>query len=85
MKYNAKAGLLTYSRVPGLPIPNKSEQWQIDWKSVKELTAAGQLQIYTVFPFNSGCNAGNQKRCKSSKIKLDVKWMMENGGFNRKS
>jgi hypothetical protein len=65
--------------------PDKSEQWQIDWKSVIELTAAGQLQIYTVFPFNSGCKAGNQKRCKSNKIKQDVKCMMENGGFNRKS
>jgi hypothetical protein len=50
-----------------------------------ELTAAGQLQNYTAFPFNSDCKAGNQKRRKSSKIKLDVKWMMENGYFNPKS
>jgi len=50
-----------------------------------ELTAAGQLQNYTAFPFNSGCKAGNQKRCKSTKIKQDVKWLMENGFFNTKS
>jgi hypothetical protein len=55
-----------------------------DWKPVKELTAAGQLQIYTVFPFNSGCKAGNQKRRKCKKIKQHVKWMMENGRFTRK-
>ena len=36
-------------------------------KNVTELTAAGQLQIYTVFPFNSGCKAGNQKQRKCSK------------------
>jgi hypothetical protein len=54
-------------------------------KNVIELTAAGQLQIYTVFPFNSGCKARNQKRGKSSKIKQHVKCMMENDGFNRKS
>jgi len=34
-----------------------------------ELTAAGQLQIYTVFPFNSGCKTGNQKLGKGKKIK----------------
>jgi len=50
-----------------------------------ELTAAGQLQIYTVFPFNSGCKTGNQKRCKTNKIKQHVKCMMENGGFTGKS
>jgi len=42
-----------------------------------KLTAAGQLQNYTVFPFNSGGIAGNQKRRKSSKIKGYVKWMLQ--------
>ena len=55
--------------------PDMSGQWQIDWKSVKELTAAGQLQIYTVFPFNPGCKTGNQKRRKSNKINQYAKWM----------
>jgi hypothetical protein len=78
-----KAGLLTYSRFSVFPYHiNGTVTYRL--KNVIELTAAGQLQIYTVFPFNSGCKAGNQKRCKSNKIKQHVKWMMENGGFNRK-
>jgi hypothetical protein len=33
----------------------------LDWKTFLELTAAGQLQIYTVFPFNPDPKIGNQK------------------------
>jgi hypothetical protein len=44
------AGLLTYSRSSCLPIYLVNSD--LDWKTVKELTAAGQLRIYTVFPFN---------------------------------
>jgi hypothetical protein len=48
--YDASAGLLTYSpfvRSSHLKIVT------IEQTLVMELTAAGQLQIYTVFPFNS--------------------------------
>jgi len=38
-----------------------------DLKTVIELTAAGQLRIYTVFPFNPNPKIGNQKRCEGSK------------------
>jgi hypothetical protein len=33
----------------------------LDWKTVKELTAAGQLRTYTIFPFNLHCNLYNQE------------------------
>jgi len=85
MKLNAKGRSSDLLPVFQPSHPDMSGQWQIDWKSVKELTAAGQLQIYTVFPFNSGCKTGNQQRCKTNKIKQHVKCMMENGGFTGKS
>ena len=52
--YNALAGLLTYSPfvLPSHP-ELKSGQWPIEWTMVMELTAAGQLRNYTIFPFNS--------------------------------
>jgi len=34
-----------------LPSPSLSDKW-LDLNSVTELTAAGQLWIYTIFPFN---------------------------------
>ena len=51
--YNALAGLLTYSPFVLPSHPELSGQWPIEWTTVMELTAAGQLQNYTVFPFNS--------------------------------
>jgi uncharacterized membrane protein len=36
-----------------------------EWTMVMELTAAGQLWIYTIFPFNPGFYARNLKRSKS--------------------
>jgi len=33
-------------------------------KNVTELTAAGQLQIYTVFPFNPGCKPRTKSAAK---------------------
>jgi len=36
-------------------------------KTVIELTAAGQLRIYTVFPFNPSPKTGNQKQGKGNK------------------
>jgi hypothetical protein len=47
---NAMAGLLTYSRYNSLPIYIINSG--VDCCKVIELTAAGQLRIYTVFPFN---------------------------------
>jgi hypothetical protein len=51
-KYNAEAGLLTYSPFALPSRPGYSGQWPLEWATVTELTAAGQLRIYTVFPFN---------------------------------
>jgi hypothetical protein len=51
MKYVIKAGLLTYSLFSCLPILLNSDF--VELKKVIELTAAGQFQIYTRFPFNS--------------------------------
>jgi outer membrane receptor for ferrienterochelin and colicin len=53
------AGLLTYSRSSCLPIYVLNSD--LDWKTVKELTAAGQLRTYTVFPFNLNCDSYNQE------------------------
>lgn len=36
----------------------------IELKTVIELTAAGQLRIYTVFPFNPGLKPGTKSRAK---------------------
>src|SRR5687768_14567220 len=49
------AGLLTYSRLFCLPSPYllKIRKSGFDLNTVLELTAAGQLRNYTVFPFNS--------------------------------
>ena len=51
--YNALAGLLTYSPFVLPSHPELSGQWPIEWTTVMELTAAGQLWNYTIFPFNS--------------------------------
>jgi len=55
------AGLLTYSRFLSLPIKNNLTV-ALELKTVVEFTAAGQLQSYTAFPFNSGT-----KMCRKPK------------------
>jgi len=47
-----EAGLLTYSRRSCLPLLKIKSGY--DLNSVMELTAAGQLRNYAVFPFNPG-------------------------------
>jgi hypothetical protein len=50
--YNAEAGILTCSP---LVLPSRPDNWNSDILNGQwliELTAAGQLRIYTVFPFN---------------------------------
>ena len=44
------AGLLTYFRYSCLPIFDLNSD--DDWNTNMKLTAAGQLRIYTIFPFN---------------------------------
>ncbi|KLT67185.1 hypothetical protein AB669_00135 [Pedobacter sp. BMA] len=64
------AGLLTYLPVfPAFPCSKKA-QWQTGWKSVMELTAAGQFRIYTGFPFNPKHQLRNQKQGKGKNIWL---------------
>jgi len=59
----ALAGLLTCSPFarPSLLLQKVADGWTM----VMELTAAGQLRIYTVFPFNRGFYTVNLKRCKN--------------------
>jgi hypothetical protein len=67
-----KAGLLTYSRFSVFPY-RLSGTVTYRLKNVIELTAAGQLQIYTVFPFNPDFTSGTKssanvvKRAESGK------------------
>ena len=70
MKLNAKGRSSDLLPVFCLPVTD-TETVTYRLKNVIELTAAGQLQIYTVFPFNSGCNAGNQKQRKCSKKSIE--------------
>jgi len=52
---NAEAGLLTYSPFAGLPAcPDEYRDPTVACRMalVTELTAAGQLRNYTIFPFN---------------------------------
>jgi len=46
------AGLLTYSPFARPSHPEQIRKVANEWAMVMELTAAGQLRIYTVFPFN---------------------------------
>jgi hypothetical protein len=48
----AEAGLLTYSPFARPSHPDFVGTVAIEWTLVTELTAAGQLRNYTVFPFN---------------------------------
>jgi len=52
MNYNAKGRSSDLLPVYRLPFHYKLESG-LEWQTVVELTAAGQLRIYTVFPFNS--------------------------------
>jgi len=65
----AEAGLLTYSPFAGLPAcPDEYRDPTVACRMalVMELTAAGQLRNYTVFPFNPDYYTGNLKRDKGS-------------------
>lgn len=52
----AEAGLLTYSPPARPSRPENIGTVAFDWALVLELTAAGQLRNYTVFPFNHPLN-----------------------------
>jgi len=64
------AGLLTCSPLPCLPVPLCFGTVTFDWVLVVELTAAGQLRIYTVFPFNLWRKVLPLRTKSAAKIKL---------------
>ena len=69
------AGLLTYSPLPCLPIPIAIGIVTKEWTSVTELTAAGQSQNYTVFPFNSD-TVGDHNDAKVEQEQIIANWQM---------
>jgi len=68
-KANGRSSDLLPDILPSQSSPFKKVQKSgFDLNTVIELTAAGQLRNYTVFPFNPDrlIPIGNQKRCKGT-------------------